>query len=223
MKSLLVGTALAAIAFASTGQAADSARYQIRFDGTWTAASHPLDYPSNAHFSGLIGATHGDAYRVFEDGGTATPGLEALSERGAHSPLDSEIEAAVKDGRAGALFESSALFDFPGSIQASFTADAAHPYVSAVAMVAPSPDWFTGISNVSLRVDGKWIDEMSYTLYAWDAGTDSGTTYKASDDDTQPRQSVRMNASPHFAENGMLKSVGTVTFTRLSNQAQAMQ
>ena len=220
MKSLHLGTALAVLAIAAPAQAADIASYQIRFDATWTAESHPLDYPSNAHFSGIIGATHGQAYRVFEDGGLATPGLEALSERGAHSPLNTEIETAIAEGTAGALFESGALFQLPGTISATFTADAAHPYVSAVAMVAPSPDWFTGISNVSLRKDGKWIDEMTYTLYAWDAGTDSGVTYKADDADTMPRQSVRMNVAPQFEQNGALKPVGTVTFTRMKDTAQ---
>lgn len=223
MKSFLFGTALAVLTVASTAHAADTTRYEIRFAATWTADSHPLEYPAGAHFSGLIGATHGNAYRVFEDGGTATAGLEALSEHGAHSPLNSEIRAAIKDGKAGVLFESGPLFTFPGSIEARFTVDAAHPYVSAVAMIAPSPDWFTGVSNVSLRKDGKWINRLTYPLYAWDAGTDSGTTYTANDKDTRPRQSVRMNASAHFAHNRLLKPVGTITLTRMRDQAQATQ
>jgi hypothetical protein len=219
MKSTILGAAVAALVCTSSALAADTVRYEIRFDATWTAASHPLDYPANAHFSGLIGATHDVSWRVFEDGGTATPGLEALSERGAHSPLNAEIEAAIRAGGAGALFESGALFSFPGSISATFTADEAHPFVSAVAMVAPSPDWFTGISQVPLRKDGAWIDQATYTLFAWDAGTDNGKTYAAADADAMPRQSVRLNASPHFVDASVLKPVGTVTITRLQRTA----
>jgi len=219
MKSLLIGTALAALALTPAGQAADSARYEIRFDATWTAQSHPLEYPSSAHFSGLVGATHTLAYRVFRDGNTATPGLKALSERGAHSPLTEEIGTAVKDGNAGTLFESQPLFKFPGTISATFTVDEAHPYVSAAAMVAPSPDWFTGISSVQLRKDGKWVQKLSLPLLVWDAGTDNGTIYEAADAESMPRQSVRLNASPHFMANGTLLPVGTVTITQIRKTA----
>ena len=205
--------------FGTAVHAADTARYEVRFDATWTADSHPLDYPAGAHFSGLIGATHGHDYHVFKDGGTATDGLEALSERGSHSPLNTEIEAAVKAGNAGALFESSPLFEFPGSIKTTFRADTAHPYVSVVAMIAPSPDWFAGISNISLRKDGKWVEKATYTLYAWDAGTDNGTTYTAPDDNTMPRQSVRLNAAPQFRGADGMKPVGSVTFTRIQKTA----
>ena len=226
MKTTVLAVSLAALlagggAFAgsSAAPAVDSAQYEIRFDATWTAASHPLDYPSNAHFSGLAGATHHDGYRIFADGMMPTPGLEALSERGAHSPLTDEIGNAIQAGSAGALFESGALFSFPGSIKATFTADAAHPFASAAAMVAPSPDWFTGVSNVALMQNGKWIEKATFTLFVWDAGTDGGTAHQAADEDSMPRQSVRLNAAPQFKDENGLKPVGTVTFTRINKTA----
>ena len=220
MKTFTLAASLAAALLAGTAvQAADSAQYKVRFDATWTAASHPLDYPGNAHFSGLVGATHDDAYRIFADGTTATPGIEALAERGAHAPLTDEIGKAIEGGSAGALFESGALFSFPGTIEAGFTADMSHPYASVAAMVAPSPDWFTGVANVALMQDGKWIDQATYTLFAWDAGTDGGTLHAAMDDDTMPRQSVQLNAAPQFKDDQGLKPVGTVTFTKIENTA----
>jgi len=219
MKPLATTAAFLALFAATTAQAADTAQYTVRFDATWTANSHPYDYPDNAHFSGIVGATHDGSYRIFADGATATPGLEALSERGAHSPLDAEIRAMIGTGKAGALFESGALFRFPGTISTTFSADTAHSYVSAVAMVAPSPDWFTGVDRVSLMKDGKWVDSLTLTLFVWDAGTDSGVTHKAADADTMPRQSVRLNAHPQFAGDGGLKPVGTVTFTRMHKTA----
>jgi len=221
MKSLILAATLAAAFSANLAQAADTAKYQVQFNATWTSDSHPLDYPSSAHFSGLIGATHGKAYTLFKDGGKATAGLEMLSEKGAHSPLDAEIKSAIDSGKAGALFESSPLFTFPGKISSTFTADAAHPYVSAVAMIAPSPDWFTGVSKVSLRKDGRWVERATYTLFAWDAGTDNGASYESPDADSMPRQSVRMNAAPQFKTESGLKPVGTVTFTRIKSTARA--
>jgi len=215
MKTLAIAGTLAALLTGSAVQAADSASYEVRFDATWTAQSHPMDYPAGAHFSGLIGTTHNKSYQIFADGRTATPGLKALSEMGAHTPLNREIDKAVKAGKAGGLFESDPLFSFPGTIKASFTATESHPYASAVAMVAPSPDWFTGVSSVPLRKDGQWVSQVTLALFVWDAGTDLGTTYTAADAPARPRQSVRLNAAPQFTDGLQIKQVGTVTFTRV--------
>ena len=82
-------------------------------------------------------------------------------------------------------------------------------------MIAPSPDWFTGVANVRLLGDGGWIAEKSVAIEAWDAGTDSGATFKAPDTDTRPRETVRLADSAHFVVNGKAVPVGTVTFKRL--------
>jgi Spondin_N len=53
MKKL--GTVMAAVfplLMAQHAQA-DSAKYAVTFDGSWSAATHPLEFPSGAHFSGL--------------------------------------------------------------------------------------------------------------------------------------------------------------------------
>lgn len=215
MYKLLTAATLACLAAASAQAGESGPRYEILFNSVWTAANHPLDYPDNAHHSGLIGATHADSYAIFLDGGIATEGLEALAERGSHKPLDAEIRKAIGKGEAGALFESAAQLVLPGTLKAEFTADERHPLVSAVAMIAPSPDWFTGISNVALMQDGKWANEVMVTLWAWDAGTDSGATYKAADADTRPRQSVRLNAGAHFRMAGEVKPVGTAIIRRI--------
>lgn len=217
MKTFITAAATAAILFGSSAFADETARYTVRVDATWTAGTHPVDYPGDAHFSGIVGATHNADYAIFKDGDIATDGLEALSERGAHSPLDDEIKAVIGKGNAGALFESGALFSFPGKLEASFTADASHPLVSVVAMVAPSPDWFTGVASVPLRTNGKWVDEITLPLWVWDAGTDHGTTHHANDADAQPRQNTRLAAGPQFLGETGLRPVGTVTFARLKN------
>jgi hypothetical protein len=51
-----------------TGARAEGVTYRVTVDGIWTAASHPHEYPSDAHFSWLTGATHDEGYRLFEAG-----------------------------------------------------------------------------------------------------------------------------------------------------------
>jgi hypothetical protein len=195
------------------------AEYTVVVRSAWTRANHPLEYPAagaltGPHFSGIIGAAHNASYSLFSDGTLPTPGLEKLSEEGKHSPLDEEIRTATTAGTAAHLFESGPLRDFADSIVATVRVDEAHPMVSLVMMIAPSPDWFTGVSNVNLMENGSWTASRTLDLTAWDSGGDDGTTYKAADKDNEPKKPTTEARTPHFVVNGSVVPVGSVTFTR---------
>lgn len=194
-------------------------QYTVIVKSRWTKANFPLEYPepgvlSGPHFSGLIGTAHTAGYDIFTEGTPPTPGLEHLSEEGKHSPLDAEIRAAVSAGTALALFETDALRNFSDSLVGTVAADAKHPMVSVVAMIAPSPDWFTGVREVNLMENGQWVASRTLDLYAWDSGGDDGTTYKAPDKDTNPKKPTMKNNSPHFLVNGNAQPVGSITFIK---------
>jgi hypothetical protein len=200
--------------------AQESAEYTVTFQRTWTEKTHPFEYPPAAlvggpHFSGLIGASHGDDYAIFKEGTLPTPGLEKLSEEGKHSPLDSEIKAAIQAGKAGALFETGPIKDASKKEMTKVRVTDKFPMVSAVAMIAPSPDWFAGVANVNLKEGGKWVQTKTVSLYPMDSGGDDGTTYKAPDKDNNPKKPTTKASTPHFLMNGTTPPVGTVTFTRV--------
>jgi len=188
--------------------------YRVVFKSTWTARSHPFEYPSGAHFSGLIGASHNANYSIFAVGRRPTPGLERLSEEGKHSPLSDEINVAIEAGNAGAMFETGALKNFRDSLVATVQVDPKHPMVSVVAMIAPSPDWFTGASSVNLAENGGWVKTRTLTLPAYDSGGDDGRTYKAADRNTNPKKPTTRAATRHFVVNGKVKPVATIRFTK---------
>lgn len=51
-------------------------------------------------------------------------------------------------------------------------------------MIAPSPDWFSGIASLSMKDSkGNWFRTVVIDLPPYDAGSDSGTTYKSPDRD----------------------------------------
>jgi hypothetical protein len=221
--SLLVLAALAAIPPARAGEP-DHAEYRIVFTGAWTAQSHPLEYPragllTGPHFSGLIGATHGPGLALFAEGRPPSPGLERLAEEGKHSPLDQEIRSAVDAGRAGALLETGPIRDMAQPAVTTVRVDPAHSRVSAVAMIAPSPDWFAGAADVELREGDRWVASKEVVLYAFDAGSDDGTTYEAPDQDASPKHPTMQNESPHFRRGGERVPVGRLTFTRMTTTA----
>lgn len=193
--------------------------YHVSLTSTWSASNHPFEYPeaglvTGPHLSGLIGVSHAGQYEIFQAGRTPSPGLERLSEEGKHDPLNREIQAAIAEGRAGALFESEPLRDFSKNAVTMVRVDDRYPMVSAVAMIAPSPDWFTGVNNLNLKENGHWVQRKSVTLYGWDSGGDDGTTYKAAEMDNNPKKPIQTARNPHFEQNGKLIPVGILTFTR---------
>jgi Spondin_N len=209
--------AAAAIAFQSAAaRADDGATYQITVTGLWTAERFPLEYPkagllTGPHFSGVIGASHNGQFRLFADGQLPTPGLERLSEEGKHSPLDQEIKDAIAAGRAGALFETGPIKDFSQTATGTVRVTLTYPDVSAVAMIAPSPDWFAGVSNVALVEGGHYVAEKTVDLYAWDSGGDAGVTYAAADQDLAPKHATMIASPQHFGD----KPVARITFRKI--------
>jgi hypothetical protein len=196
------------------------ATYRVELTPLWTKASFPLEYPDTSlihkpHFSGLIGTAHNAAYQVFAAGQMPTPGLERLSEMGKHDPLDEEIRAAIAAGNALALTESDPLKDFSQTATAEVKVDGAHPMVSLVAMIAPSPDWFAGVSDVNLMENGEWVASKTVDVQPWDSGGDDGTTYLADDVDTNPKKATSLNQSPQFMKDGVVMPVARITFTRM--------
>ena len=204
-----------ALAAAAGASAAPPAQYEVTFERTWSAETHPKDFPLLAHFSPVIGATHAAGYEPFRMGAGPTPGNERLCEEGKHQPLDEEIRAAIAKGTAGALIETpDPLRSVPESAKAAFEIDSAHPMVSIAAMIAPSPDWCAVAADVVLFENGQWVEKKTVDLVAWDMGTDSATSYRALDADTQPHGMIQRSESPYFVKSGMPVAVGRVTFVR---------
>jgi hypothetical protein len=212
--SMAAAAAVLVVSIAAPALAQDSADYIVTFTRLWTEKTAPYEYPAGAHFSGLIGATHNGAWALYKDGSTPTPGLEKLSEEGKHTPLDQEIKAAIAAGTAGALFRTGPIRDAAKMEETDVTVTRKYPLVSAVAMIAPSPDWFAGVAGVSLMEGGEWVESKSVDLFAYDSGGDDGATYKAADQDTNPKKATMAAATPHFVRSGNRVRVGTLTFTR---------
>lgn len=79
-----------------------------------------------------------------------------------------------------------------GKTFAVFRVDSSRHLVSLVSKLYPSPDWFVGVSDLELcQTNGHWIDNRTINLYPFDAGTDSGATYTASDQPTIPQEAIR--------------------------------
>jgi hypothetical protein len=197
--------------WSATATAQPTAEYTVDFDATWSAQTHPLGFPSNPHFSGLIGGTHNDQVTFWEEGELASPGIKRMAELGSKTVLRDEIETAIAAGTAAAVISGGGIGTSPGSVSETFTIEETHALVTLVSMLAPSPDWFVGVSGIDLRPGGQWVDVLVVDLVIWDAGTDSGTEYGSPNMPTVPPVPIFEKMDGPFAQNNV---VGTFTFTR---------
>ena len=134
-----------------------TAVYSVTFQGTWTSSVTPDRVPGGAHFSRLIGGVHSAAVTFLEGGQTASAGVESMAEVGGVSDLKSEVQTAIDASPQTALSVLEGDTDFVGPQvsktlgSVEFTTD--FPRVTLTTMVAPSPDWFVGVSRLPLLDD----------------------------------------------------------------------
>lgn len=190
------------------------ATYTVTFTSTWSATSHPLDFPANAHFSGLIGATHSGAILWWREGQPASPGIQAMAELGSKDPLRDEIAAGIASGMARSELSGGGIGSSPGVVSLDFQIRATHALVSLVSMIAPSPDWFVGVADLPLLQNDRWVDSLTVELRGYDAGTDDGTTYAAANAPAMPHVPISRLESGAFVVGGQVPPLGTFTFVR---------
>ena len=192
-----------------------AARYRVTFQATWSAATHPDEFPPGPHFSGLVGGVHDASTRFWAPGQTASAGIERMAELGSQGPLSLEVQQAIAEGAARGVLIGGGIGPSPGQTALEFDVDQRHPLVTLVSMIAPSPDWFVGVNGLNLYRNGRWVEDLTMKLYPFDAGTDSGSTYAAADSDTQPREPIREITGPPFRNGGVVQPMGSFRFERI--------
>jgi hypothetical protein len=169
VKNLMVGAAMAGAVIA-TGQAALAdgsghhgwARYKITIQ--------------NATFGQGIAPSllvvHYPGFSLFEVGGTATPGLEALAESGDSQARADELIGA--DGVAAVYVAGDAPTPPGGAVTTEISAPRNAKFLSAAAMLGITDDAFYAVRGVRLPVVGTIKVEAD----AYDAGTEVNTETK---------------------------------------------
>ncbi len=196
---------------------ASTATYSVTFSSTWSAATHPEGFPSNPHFSGLIGATHDSTVTFWAPDALASTGIESMAETGSKSSLTGEVNTQIDFGSAEHLLSGGGIGTSPGSTSLTFDISSDFSLVSLVSMLAPSPDWFVGVHGLNLYEQGSWTQSLTVDLFVYDAGTDSGTDYASPNEDTQPAENIfRIETAP-FLINDVVAPLATFTFSLISS------
>lgn len=197
------------------------ASYRFTFQSTWSAQTHPSNFPFNPHYSPLVGCTHNGNLSLWEPGAIATPGIELMAETGGTSLLVHEVNQHIQAGTADQVLNyggAGALGNSPGSVSVTFNVSSDHSLLSLVTMVAPSPDWFVGVHGVDLVQNGDWVESMTFPATVYDSGTDSGVWYTSGNADLTPHQPIALVSTSVGPFVNAPTQVGTITIQRLSSR-----
>ena len=194
-----------------TPEAEQTATYTIEYNVTWSANTHPDTLPPGPHVSPIVAVSHMNESDLFASGTVATDGIEIMAETGATQVLASEIgdNASILSSAVGTRI------DVPGANTLELELDRDHSLLSAVSMLAPSPDWFVAINSVELFRDGQWLEEIELTMEPYDSGTDSGTTFTAADFDTSPAKTIGPPVDSVFINAADENDFATITITKI--------
>ncbi|NNM22485.1 MAG: T9SS type A sorting domain-containing protein [Flavobacteriaceae bacterium] len=181
--------------FSFTGFSQSQATYSVTFTSNWSEVTHPHptgNFPSNAHWSKLVGATHNNQVIFLEMGGLASPGVEDIAELGSNGVFFSEVNDAINAEYANSIIDGDALNTPEGQIVIDevITTDD-FPMLTLLSMIAPSPDWMIAANSIPLLdTNGDWKTQIDINLYPYDAGTDSGTDYASPNMNTDPQEPI---------------------------------
>ncbi|MYA83758.1 MAG: hypothetical protein F4Y15_13800 [Acidimicrobiales bacterium] len=165
-------------------------KIDITFTGNFVqdALASGETLPTDTTFASVAFATHESTVSYFNAGEAASAGLKAFAETGSTELLVEEFAAQTNGANVypkknGGTFPQGAT-----AVQTfeSLRASRGQDHLTFVASLSESPDWFVGARNIDLRPGGVWISELEVDLFAWDAGTDSGTDWDSADSATDP-------------------------------------
>ena len=194
-----------------------SAEYTVEFSINWNAEDYPTDYPANDHFSTLIGWSHATSTEFFQVGALASEGIKNMAELGSTSALGDEINAKIANEEGLALIKGGALSTGVGVIEVNVQVSNEFSAITLSSMVAPSPDWYVAIVNVSLLENGSFVDEKIVPIEVYDAGTDSGSSYSSTNQATSPAEAISLLIAPPLGTgSGVSPMIGTATITRIN-------
>lgn len=211
----------------ATAAHAVEATYEVRFEDLWTRSDHPLNYPSSAHFSPVVGVVHNSDVEFWSLGSAASTGVKNVAETGSIGSFSSEVSTAMDQGNA----LQRPVVNNPGtggSLVDEIVVNDEFPLVTFLTMVAPSPDWFMGVHDLDLRSPSGpgFVESQLFEFTSiYDAGTEEGTGFSLNNPATVPQgvithiegaAAARLFVDPSAMDGSTMPPIARLTFTRTS-------
>ncbi len=202
----------------STSTDPTETQYRLTFQANWSSSTFPTNFPGGAHFSPLVGAVHDSGNEFWSPNNRASSGIESMAEVGGTGTLVAEINA-----RTPTTSYTGSGIGSTGTTSINFRVSQDCPLVTFVSMVAPSHDWFVGVTGEDLRDGSNQFVDKTVNLVVWDAGTEDGTDFSLSGTaDTNPQGIIELLTTDSTATDftqGTNQNVYIGTFSFAVTQA----
>lgn len=190
-------------------QQPEVAVYEVDIDLTWSLETHgESGYPEglDAHLSHFGGGSHNSRAFLWKSNELASPGMVTMAETGFINVLADEVRTMYFNGDF--IYEFTRHFPAPGKVTIEIAVRRTHPLVTMVSMIAPSPDWFTGVQSLNMRDSNGWRDEVVVDLLPFDGGTRLNNTWELFGPQNLPPAPVKLIETAPLGG----KTLGTITF-----------
>jgi len=193
---------------------AEKGCYKVSQTSHYWVSNYGVGLPDNPHHSEMVLTMHTEQYTMSAVNMSATAGVQNMAEEGNPTAVQNEITAS------SAAMESTKVPPTNLTGQATklgfadfmMEADSDFPHVSLITMIVPSPDWFA-FGSAMLFENGAF-QTKAIDVYAYDAGTDSGTSYTSANDETSPKGTITELMSGVTGANTVgVRKMMTMTFT----------
>lgn len=172
------------------------------------------------NFSPLAAVSHSNRQSFLTVRGFASPQVEQIAETGMNGRFLALAEN-LKGAEQGVRDVAGGMGAGPGMNQTvELTVNCENPFITALSMIAPSPDWIVQVNNMNtLDMNGEFRQRLGGNLIAYDAGTDDGGDFTAASDASFDMPSEpQKNIAPLFEDetdpfDGRM--VGTYVFVRI--------
>ncbi len=192
-------------------QPMNAVKYRVQFMTKWGMDPN-INAPEQPHTGNMFLAVHDGTYRLFDVNQLASRGIANTSMFGT---VDNLMRMSEEHPGIKQIYTSPVLMA-PGRKDMEIHVDPRHSHISFSTMVAPSPDWFTGVSKVNLMQNGKWVNGMMIPLYVYDAGTDSGMGFFNMPDYPESRpKPVSMTTTRVIFPDGRPKPIAYLNIRRV--------
>jgi len=163
--------------------------YKVVYTSEWSEGTHSGYFPENAHMSPIVVWSHASQREMFRLDEKASPGIEKMAELGGTITLEEELSGQRNNGVYD--YKTGKRIDSPGESEVVVSVNPRHPFLTAVSALAPSPDWFIAMQDISLiDVDGEFITEIIVPVVVLDAGTENGLDFSSKNEETNPREDI---------------------------------
>ena len=138
---------------------------------------------------------------------------------GSMTALNREMNRAIQAKNALRLFSADGISNTGTRSVNDVEVTTSYPLVSAITMIAPSPDWFVGVHDYNLcnETNGKWFEKKVKGLFLYDSGTDDAPTFVHINTPSKPPVPIFLITNKHegsLKSNNTIKSFGTFTFEK---------